>query len=118
MAKSDKSIAELQAELRALQEALNERIKTERYEVITTIQEQIATYGIQADDLFPPARTKNVNRFVDSKGPKLKLKSGARYKNPDTGEVYTVKPGKRPLWISNATQDQVDLWQAPTELSI
>lgn len=87
-------------ELLAQREQLEAKIQAARAEevsaVVEKIREQVAAYGLTAEDIFNTGRGQSGRKSA---------KVAAKYKNPETGETWTGR-GKPPKWIQDKDRDQ------------
>ncbi|RQT37453.1 H-NS family nucleoid-associated regulatory protein [Burkholderia contaminans] len=83
-------------ELKAQAEALAQKAEAARLSelesIITTMREQIAEYGITADQLFG-------RRRATATSPRVPV--APKYRDPKTGATWSGR-GKAPQWIANA----------------
>ncbi|MGT0250431.1 H-NS family nucleoid-associated regulatory protein [Burkholderia sp. GbtcB21] len=83
---------ELKAQADALAQQAEEARLTELDSIITTIREQIAEYGITAEQLFG-------RRRAIASSPRAPI--APKYRDPKTGATWSGR-GKAPQWIANA----------------
>ncbi|KVL25476.1 H-NS histone [Burkholderia territorii] len=83
---------ELKAQAEALAQQAEEARQAELDSIITTMREQIAEYGITAEQLF------GRRRAVAARAP---APVAPKYRNPKTGETWSGR-GRAPQWIANA----------------
>lgn len=85
-----KTAAELDAAAAELKAQADGLRKQEKTDAIARIKTAMAEYGITAADLGIKGGESKRNRTP---------KSGAKYRNPTTGETWTGK-GRNPKWVS------------------
>ncbi|MGK8198540.1 H-NS histone family protein [Burkholderia cepacia] len=83
---------ELKAQAEALAQQAEEARRAELDSIITTMREQIAEYGITADQLFGRRRTAASN---------ARAPIAPKYQDPKTGATWSGR-GKAPQWIAKA----------------
>lgn len=86
---STQSYKELLAQREALEQQIAAARKAEVAGAVQQIRGLIETFGLTAEDVFPPARQK---REAGSVAPK--------YRDPVTGQTWTGR-GKPPSWIKD-----------------
>ncbi|MGU3779039.1 H-NS histone family protein [Burkholderia metallica] len=83
---------ELKAQAEALAQQAEEARLAELESIITTMREQIAEYGITADQLFG-------RRRAVAASPRAPI--APKYRDPKTGATWSGR-GKAPHWIAGA----------------
>jgi len=86
------SYKDLLAQREALEQQIQTARKAELVDAVAKVRSLIADYSLTAEDVFPPARSRQ--------GASLGRKVEAKYRNPTTGETWTGR-GKAPKWIAN-----------------
>ena len=97
--------AEIQEEIKQLQERAEEQRKLEIETVISDINEKIALFNIKPQDLLFPDSS-NQEMKVGSKQAKNKLPP--KYRNKKTGQEWSGV-GRVPNWYKNATNEEKEL---------
>ncbi len=85
------SYKELLQQREALEAQINDARKRETSEAVERIQALIQEFGLTAEEIFPPTRTRAASA---SRGSKV----AAKYRDPATGATWTGR-GKAPKWI-------------------
>ncbi|MBM5584969.1 H-NS family nucleoid-associated regulatory protein [Burkholderia pseudomallei] len=83
---------ELKAQAEALAQQAEEARLAELESIITTMREQIAEYGITAEQLFGGRRAPSRS---------TRAPSAPKYRDPKTGATWTGR-GRAPQWIAQA----------------
>ena len=87
--------AEIQEEIKQLQEKAEEQRKLEIETVISDINEKIALFNIKPQDLLFPDSS---NQEVKAGSKQAKNKLPPKYRNKITGQEWSGK-GRKPQWV-------------------
>ncbi|HEY1610456.1 MAG TPA: H-NS histone family protein [Paraburkholderia sp.] len=90
--------SELKAQIVKLQAQAEEARRTEIADVVASIREKIAEYGLSAQDLGFAVAAKRGR-------PPKKVPLPARYQDPKTGSTWSGR-GKPPKWIAGKNRER------------
>lgn len=90
--------SELKAQIVKLQAQAEEARRTELADVVASIREKIAEYGLSAQDLGFAVAAKRGR-------PPKKAPLPARYQDPKTGSTWSGR-GKPPKWIAGKNRER------------
>ena len=91
---------ELKAQIDALQRKAEEVRKEEIAEIVTDIKAKITDYDLKPNDLFPEFRS-----TISAPRPRgLRKAREIKYRQPDTGEVWSGGPGRKPKWVRDVEE--------------
>ncbi|PLZ01897.1 H-NS histone [Burkholderia sp. WAC0059] len=90
--------SELKAQIARLQEQAEDARRNEVAEVIASIRQRIAEYGLSAEDLGFAAAAKRGR-------PPKKAPLPPRYQDPKTGATWSGR-GKPPKWIAGKNRER------------
>jgi DNA-binding protein H-NS len=90
--------AELKAQIAQLQAQADEARRTEVADVIASIRQKIAEYGLTAQDLGFPTGARRGR-------PPKKAPLPPRYQDPKTGSTWSGR-GKPPKWIAGKNRER------------
>ena len=97
--------AEIQEEIKQLQERAEEQRKLEIETVISDINEKIALFNIKPQDLLFPDSS---NQEVKAGSKQAKNKLPPKYRNKLTGQEWSGV-GRVPNWYKDATNEEKEL---------
>lgn len=92
------SYKDLLEQREALNVQIEEARRRELADAVAKVRVLVADYGLQPEDVFPPARA---GRGSANQG----VKVAPKYRNPATGETWTGR-GKPPKWIQGQDREQ------------
>lgn len=87
------TIAELKAQKEAIEQQIQEALKTERKAAIAKVHAIIAEFGLTSVDVFGKKRTG-----------KSKGSVAAKYRNPSTGATWSGR-GRAPKWLEGKKRE-------------
>jgi DNA-binding protein H-NS len=90
------NLKELMAQRTALDEQINALQKEAKAQAVTNVKNLVAEFGLTSAEIFETSRKASVGSG---------LKVAAKYRNPETGEVWTGR-GRAPKWIDGKERDQ------------
>jgi DNA-binding protein H-NS len=88
------SLKQLEAELTALQQRVDEERARVRLNAIEQIKEMLESGTLSADDIAALVPKKPSTQG----GPRIRGKAPAKYRNPETGDTWSGH-GRPPLWL-------------------
>ena len=95
-------ILRTEASLNDLREQLNQKNNAERFEIIASVKDSIAKFGLTAYELGFTATAKKST--TKGSKPQALGKSGSvkpKYRDPKTGTTWTGR-GRMPLWMASS----------------
>lgn len=90
------SYKELLKQREELEQQIQDARKRELSDAVTQVRNLVAEYGLNAEDVFPPARARSGNTGT---------KVAPKYRDPATGQTWTGR-GKPPKWIQSQDREK------------
>ena len=98
---------ELKAQIDVLQRKAEEVRKGEIAELVADIKAKIAEYDLEPNDIFPELRSTSFG----SRSRGFRKEREIKYRHPQTGEVWSGGPGRKPIWVRNVEESGENIEQ-------
>lgn len=79
-----------------LEQQIKEARSRELADAVAKVRDLIAEFGLTAEDVFPPARSRSANAGA---------KVAPKYRDPASGQTWTGR-GKPPKWIADQDREK------------